>query len=96
MTALTKLDKAEQMPLFVIDYFSLATIPKSHPEELNNISLCDRLNQLEQKLSNMQLSVDGVIADNFSLHEKVNHMSSYATVTKTIVPPTSPCSVANM
>ena len=32
IAALTKLDRAEQMPVFVIDYLSISTIPKSHPE----------------------------------------------------------------
>ena len=79
---------------FMIDYLGISTTPKSHPEELNNINLCDRLNQLEQRLSSMQLSVDGVIADNSSLHEKVNHVFSYATVEKTIMSPTLHSSVA--
>ena len=49
----SKLDKVKEMPTFAIDYLSLLTIPRSLPEELNDITLCDRLNQLEQKVTNL-------------------------------------------
>ena len=48
---LLKLDKSEQMPVIACDSLSLSTIPRSHPEELNNISLIDRLNTLEAKMN---------------------------------------------
>ena len=35
--ALNKLDKAGKSPTVVIDVLSLGKIPRSHPEELNNI-----------------------------------------------------------
>ena len=50
ITTLVKLDKSKKLPCVVIDALSLGTIPRSHPEELNNISLCDRLNQLECRM----------------------------------------------
>ena len=42
------------MPNIVIDFLSLSLIPRSHPEELNNISLCDRLNRLEERLKRVE------------------------------------------
>ena len=47
LDALKVLDRHEKMPMFVIDFLSLSVIPRSHPEELNDISLCDRLNRTE-------------------------------------------------
>ena len=44
LTAWRKLDRADAIPLVAIDAFALGVIPRSHPEELNNISLVDRLN----------------------------------------------------
>ena len=41
----------------VIDAYSMGQIPRSHPEELNNISLLDRLNRLEQRMSGLQEGV---------------------------------------
>ena len=59
------------MPRFVIDYTSLAAIPRSHPEELNDITLWDRLNKLEKKLTSLQITVDSNMAENYVLWEKV-------------------------
>ena len=39
ITALVKLDKSNKLPCVLIDALSLGTIPRSHTEELNNISL---------------------------------------------------------
>ena len=47
MHALTAPDKENKLPIDVTDCMSLSVIPRSHPEELNDISLCDRLNKLE-------------------------------------------------
>ena len=50
LCAINKLDAGSKMPCVVIDAYSLGQIPRSHPEELNNISLLDRLNRLEQRM----------------------------------------------
>ena len=55
LSALVKLDKADKTPHIVISAYSLGSIPRSHPEELNNISLLDRLNQLEKRMSNQAI-----------------------------------------
>ena len=54
ITALIKLDRADQLPNVVISATDLGCIPRSHPEELNNISLVDRLAKLEHKVSEMK------------------------------------------
>ena len=44
--------------MITINAMDLYLIPRSHPEELNNISLVDRLARLEKKLERMQETVD--------------------------------------
>ena len=49
-----------------------------HPEELNNITLVDRLNQLETRMSSLQLNLDAVVADNMDFRDKLPDISSNA------------------
>ena len=58
------------MPNIVIDYLSLSIIPRSHPEELNNVSLCDRLNRLEEQQHSVQRSLDNSDIHRFALLEE--------------------------
>ena len=85
LSALVKLDKADKTPLIVISAYSLGAIPRSHPEELNNISLLDRLNQMEQRMSNMQTTIDNVVAQNLMLQDQVKDATSYAAKVKSPV-----------
>ena len=82
INALHKLDNANKLPPIVIHAHSLATIPRSHPEELNNISLCDRLNQLEARMIKMQEQVDRNTVDNMVIREEINNKSSYAAIVR--------------
>ena len=56
ITAWGKLENKDCLPTVVINTLSLGIIPRSHPEELNNITLLDRLNKIVHvklsKLSN--------------------------------------------
>ena len=84
ITDLAKLDKANKVPWVVIDAFSLDAIPRSHPEELNNISLCDRLNQLECLMKRMQEQIDHHKAQNIDIQDKLHRHSSNANVVSTV------------
>ena len=53
LCAINELDAGSKMPCVVIDAYSLSQIPRSHPEELNNISLLDRLNSLKEAVSGL-------------------------------------------
>ena len=64
------------MPTVLIDTYELHIIHISHPEELNNISLVDRLNRMEKKMSSMQEIIDGTVAEKMSISEKVNNLSA--------------------
>ena len=57
------------MPTVVIPAFQLHLIPPFHPEELNNMSLLDRLNRIEKKMADLQFNTDRVIAENISINE---------------------------
>ena len=74
INATYKLDKANTMPTVLIDAYELHIIPRSHPEELNNISLVDRLNHMERKMSSMQEIIDRTVAENMSNPDKVNNL----------------------
>jgi hypothetical protein len=73
ISALSKLDEKDQMPCIAIDAYSLHVIPRSHPEELCDISLVDRLNRIEKRMSTMQEILDTVVCENISLKEKEIH-----------------------
>ena len=57
------------MSSVVIPAFQLHLIPRSHPVELNNMSLLDRLNRMEKKMADLQFNTDRVIAENISIIE---------------------------
>jgi hypothetical protein len=80
LSAMYKLDKADKMPLFVLDYKSLATncIPKSPPRELDDITVCDRLNNIEEKFAVMQSQLDSVLSENWNLKQSKINQQSYA------------------
>ena len=61
---------------------ALSYIPRSHPEELNNITILDRLNQLEAKVSAMQESMDSVFEENFDIRDKLQDIGSFASRVK--------------
>ncbi len=61
--ALTKLDSEDKIAVVLLDALNLRVIPRSHPEELNQISVIDRLNKLEGKVENMNKD-DGSVGHN--------------------------------
>lgn len=101
INAIVKLEERAQMPCFVIDAYSLHVIPRSHPEELCDISLADRLNRLEQRINSLQEAMDSVICENISLREGTdkNIHPSYSAVVnqrpQLAKPPTVSHSVEN-
>ena len=70
-----KLDAAGKVPKLVIDAHSLGLIPRSHPEVLNSISAMDRINKMEQRLLMIQELLDGVVAENISIKEKLEQVN---------------------
>ena len=82
-----KLDRANNTPIIAICAENLRTIARSHPEELNAITLVDRLNQLEQRMTNMQTNMDCMMAHNMNLNDQVKDLSSYASRVKSPVVP---------
>ena len=76
------MDEADECPTLVLNAHSLHTIPRAHPEEVNNISLVDRLNQLESRWQAMQEVLDRIVAENILLREQILNLSSYSSRTK--------------
>ncbi len=68
------------MPVVLIDALSLRVIPRSHPEELNQISVIDRLNRLERKVENMNELLDKTVAENVAIKDSMEQrgQQSYA------------------
>ena len=82
INALNALDKENKLPIIVVDYMSLGIIPRSHPEELSDISLCDRLNKLESRMNSMLKAVDSSVAMNLDLQQKMDAFTSYSSAVK--------------
>ena len=78
INACVQLDKSDCVPHIVISAKSLNCIPRSHLEELNNITLVDRLNRLEGRMLNMQTTLDGIVAENIVLKEHIANSTTYA------------------
>ena len=57
-------------------------IPRSHPEELNSITLADRLNRLEEKMNNVRPNMDKVVAQDLTLKNQIGEVNSYAANSK--------------
>ena len=87
--ALDKLDKLQKMPTVVIPAFQLHLIPCSHPEELNNMSLLDRLNCIEKKMADFQFNTGRMIAENISTNEQLVNQISYASAVQSRAPLTA-------
>ena len=73
--ALQKLDSEEKMPDIGVSSKDLGNIPQSHPEELNNISLVDRLNTMEKRLTKFQEVLDRTVCENMELKDKVDKIT---------------------
>ena len=77
--ALEKLDKLETgCPIIAVNALLLNSMPKSCPEELNNIMLLDRPNEFERKLSDLQLCTDKLTAKNMEIKLNIIRSNSYA------------------
>ncbi len=75
MQALSKLDNEDDSPTIAIDALSLGTIPRSSPEELNDISVADRMNKLEDKMESVLSLLDHYVEENGKLKAQVNELS---------------------
>lgn len=72
VTALYQLDAADNMPDITLNAMDLGCIPRSHPEELNEISMADRLNRMEERLSALTEVVDRTVGINLTLKDQMD------------------------
>jgi hypothetical protein len=75
ISAVQKLDKDDSVPLFVVSAYNLANLPRSMPEELNNISLVDRLATLEGKVRRME---ETIVRNACDIHELETNQASHS------------------
>ena len=75
MQAFAVLDRMEQVSLILLDSLSLGLIPRSNPEELCDISICDRLSRVEKRMHDMQEAIDSCVASNLDLKDKLDYSS---------------------
>ena len=79
LMAMNKLDNADKLPLFMIDAYSLGKIPRWHPEEVNTISLADRMLRTENKVAALQEAVDRNTAESLvrrDAHERMTYANA--------------------
>ena len=79
---LEKLDKAEFLPNVIINAYSLGKIPRWHPEELNQVSLADRMLRLENRVTGLQEVVNRHAAENIVTKEILDRDMSFASAVK--------------
>ncbi len=95
LNALSSLDGSDSSPRFLIAADDLRHIPRSHPEELNSISLVDRLNRLEHRCQSMQTLMDKQLGSDLKYRvEKLENaiarvVPSYAKVVQPVTSATS-------
>ncbi len=77
--AIQLLDNNDSMPQITIAASDLHNIPRSKPEELNNISLVDRVNEMESVLNDMKLFIDSLSAANERISEDKSRMEDEMT-----------------
>ena len=76
LNALCQLDNQGKMPTIAIAATDLRKIPRSHPEELCNISLVDRLNVLEASVDDIKILLDRSLAENVAMREEIKTVKS--------------------
>ena len=72
VTVLYQLDAVDNLPTITLNAMDLGCIPRSHPEELNDISMADRLNRMEQRLSALSEVVDRTVGINMTLKDQMD------------------------
>ena len=62
------------MPRIGVDALEIAFMPRAMPAQLNDISLADRLQKLEQLIENMGLNLDKATTGLSSMHSRIVQM----------------------
>lgn len=73
INALKTLDGKGKSPKITIDARDLVNIPRSPPEEINKISIVDRLTQLETHFRKLEDNVENRLINAWKLDNLVNH-----------------------
>ena len=81
LSALRKLDSENKLPCVAVTGKDLRLLPRSHPEEINTISLADRVNCMEAKITQLQKSLEIAVNNSAELRDIVFSANLSATST---------------
>ncbi len=92
--AIQKLDQNDKLPRMAVDPTGLHRIPKASPSETNSLSMCERLNKMDQRMKSIEESLSDNVCRTIGIEEKVSSFTSYSNVvvrgTTPSAPPLSP------
>ncbi len=80
ITAIQQLDNSERMPTIAVKAMELGKIPKSNAEELNNISLVDRLNKFEDTIDTLRNLLEKSVLENAAMRDDSKKLKAYKCV----------------
>ena len=74
LSAMQKLDRANETPNFAVDALSLGMIPKFTPDDTSDVSVIERQNRMDLQIRTLQESVDQVFAENMAMTDKMQNI----------------------
>ena len=74
ITAITQLDVKNKLPVIAVRAEEFLSIPKSLPEELNQVSVVDRLNVVESVVNDLKILLERTLLENVQLKEDVKQL----------------------
>ena len=73
LEAVSKLEKANKLPCIAVRSTDLHLVPRLHPEELNVLSLADRVGQLEDTIASLREIVDQTAEETVTIKAILNN-----------------------
>ena len=76
IAAIQLLGPKRKLPTFAVSACDMSNMPRSHPEEINNISMADRMNRLEETVEALKGLVDRTLTENSQIKEELKELKS--------------------
>ena len=76
IAAIQLLGPKRKLPTFAVSACDMPSMPRSHPEEINNISMADRMNRLEETVEALRGLVDKTLTENSQIKEELKELKS--------------------
>ena len=90
LEALQKLDRAGRLPSIAI-LFDLGLIPRAHPEEVLLISMADRMNRMEHRMTELMDLVERLVSENVEMRAEMSHVRVATPQEDVSLPQPPPC-----